>query len=120
MGHLSTHVLDTTRGKPGVGIKLVVQRLHPDRRETVSTAITNDDGRCDSPLLEGGSVPRSILSGSTTTSKRQVLKVIVNVALEESSGQSTEAVSTMRRNTPMAFLPCRKICTGSNGKPTPH
>ena len=53
MGHLSTHVLDTTRGKPGVGIKLVVQRLHPDRRETVSTAITNDDGRCDSPLLEG-------------------------------------------------------------------
>ena len=53
MGHLSTHVLDTTRGLPGAGIELVVQRLHNDRRETVSTAVTNTDGRCDSPLLEG-------------------------------------------------------------------
>ena len=53
MGHLSTHVLDTTRGKPGAGIELVVQRLVDGRRETVSTAVTNHDGRCDSPLLEG-------------------------------------------------------------------
>ena len=53
MGHLSTHVLDTTRGAPGAGIKLVVQRIYDDHRETVGTAITNDDGRCDKPLLEG-------------------------------------------------------------------
>ena len=53
MGHLSTHVLDTTRGKPGAGIELVVQRLVDGRRETVSTAVTNHDGRCDNPLLEG-------------------------------------------------------------------
>ena len=53
MGHLSTHVLDTTRGKPGAGIKLVVQRLTDEHRETVSTAVTNNDGRCDNPLLEG-------------------------------------------------------------------
>ena len=53
MGHLSTHVLDTTRGRPGAGIEIVVQRLEDGRRETVSTATTNDDGRCDSPLLEG-------------------------------------------------------------------
>ena len=53
MGHLSTHVLDTTRGRPGAGIEIVVQRLKDGRRETVSTATTNDDGRCDSPLLEG-------------------------------------------------------------------
>lgn len=53
MGHLSTHVLDTARGVPGAGIKLVVQRLHSGHRETVSTAITNDDGRCDNPLLDG-------------------------------------------------------------------
>ena len=56
MGHLSTHILDTTQGKPGAGIALVVQRLHDDgRRETVSTATTNADGRCDKALLEGDS-----------------------------------------------------------------
>lgn len=53
MGHLSTHILDTTRGKPGAGIKLVVERIENGKRTVVSTAVTNDDGRCDQALLEG-------------------------------------------------------------------
>lgn len=53
MGHLSTHILDTTRGKPGAGIKLVVERIENGQRSVVSQAVTNDDGRCDKPLLEG-------------------------------------------------------------------
>ncbi len=53
MGHLSTHILDTTRGKPGAGIKLVVERIENGERTVVSQAVTNDDGRCDKPLLEG-------------------------------------------------------------------
>ena len=53
MGKLTTHVLDTSRGTPGAGIRLFVERLDGNRRDTIATAITNDDGRCDAPLLEG-------------------------------------------------------------------
>jgi len=57
MGRLSTHVLDTSLGKPGAGISLLVERIDgPDGnggRQRVAEATTNDDGRCDVPLLEG-------------------------------------------------------------------
>jgi len=53
MGRLSTHVLDTSLGKPGTGITLLVERIDGDARHRVAEATTNDDGRCDAPLLEG-------------------------------------------------------------------
>lgn len=53
MGRLTTHVLDTSRGKPGSGIALTVERIDGEQRQQVASAITNDDGRCDAPLLEG-------------------------------------------------------------------
>ena len=52
MGRLTTHVLDTANGKPGVGIAVTVYRLDGERREVART-VTNHDGRCDRPLLEG-------------------------------------------------------------------
>lgn len=52
MGRLTTHVLDTASGTPGAGIALTVYRLDGERRQ-VAQAVTNDDGRCDQPLLEG-------------------------------------------------------------------
>ena len=52
MGRLTTHVLDTAHGKPGTGIAVTVYRLDGERREVAHT-ITNHDGRCDRPLLEG-------------------------------------------------------------------
>ena len=52
MGRLTTHVLDTARGCPGQGIKIELYRLDSGR-ELVAEAVTNDDGRCDSPILEG-------------------------------------------------------------------
>lgn len=64
MGHLSTHALDTTRGAPGAGIKRVVLRIHNNHRETVSTGSTNDDGRCDKPLLAGEAFVYSTYRGS--------------------------------------------------------
>jgi 5-hydroxyisourate hydrolase len=57
MGRLTTHVLDTAHGKPGVGIAVAVFRLDGERRE-VARAVTNDDGRCDRPLLEGAALER--------------------------------------------------------------
>jgi 5-hydroxyisourate hydrolase len=53
MGRLTTHVLDTTRGKPGHGITVALYRLDGEQRRFVTQTVTNDDGRCDAPLLEG-------------------------------------------------------------------
>ncbi|MDR5731808.1 hydroxyisourate hydrolase [Caballeronia sp. LZ025] len=53
MGKLTTHVLDTAHGRPGANIKVELFALTGDTRRAIKTTLTNDDGRCDSPLLEG-------------------------------------------------------------------
>ena len=53
MGKLTTHVLDTANGRPGAGIKVELFALTGDTRRALKTTITNDDGRCDEPLLQG-------------------------------------------------------------------
>lgn len=59
MSRLTTHVLDTAGGKPGAGIAVTVFALNAQgRREEVARAVTNDDGRCDRPLLEGAAFMR--------------------------------------------------------------
>jgi 5-hydroxyisourate hydrolase len=50
-GKLSTHVLDTTIGKPGAGVKIDLYRIEHSARQFVMTSITNADGRTDAPLL---------------------------------------------------------------------
>lgn len=52
MGALTTHVLDTSSGKPGNGIRLDLYRIDDTRRHLLR-AVTNQDGRCDEPLLQG-------------------------------------------------------------------
>jgi len=53
MGRLTTHVLDTARGRPGQGIRIEVYRLAAEGRHRLGEVVTNDDGRCDAPILEG-------------------------------------------------------------------
>ena len=53
-GRLTTHVLDTSRGCAATGVVLLLTRLSPNA-ETICRAITNTDGRCDAPLIEGPS-----------------------------------------------------------------
>ncbi|CBV41475.1 hydroxyisourate hydrolase [Halomonas elongata] len=53
MGYLTTHVLDTSSGLPGKGIRIEVYRLEGDERTRLTEVVTNDDGRCDAPILEG-------------------------------------------------------------------
>jgi 5-hydroxyisourate hydrolase len=50
MGRLTTHVLDTAHGKPGAGIQVKLFSLDGGRH-LVASAVTNDDGRTDAPLL---------------------------------------------------------------------
>lgn len=52
MGRLTTHVLDTAQGRPGRGIRVDLYRLG-EAPELLTSATTNDDGRCDEPLLSG-------------------------------------------------------------------
>ena len=49
MSGLTTHVLDTMHGRPAAGVALRLSRAG----ETITQAVTNADGRCDSPLLTG-------------------------------------------------------------------
>jgi len=50
MGRLTTHVLDTARGKPGAGIRI---ELYAGDGAKLTEVRTNADGRTDAPLLEG-------------------------------------------------------------------
>jgi 5-hydroxyisourate hydrolase len=51
MGRLTTHVLDTANGRPGNGMRINLYALDGERK-LLTTAITNDHGRTDGPLLD--------------------------------------------------------------------
>jgi len=53
MGRLTTHVLDTARGKPAAGVKIVLYRVGGDARRKIAETVTNADGRTDAPMLAG-------------------------------------------------------------------
>ena len=53
MGRLTTHVLDTARGSPASDLSIDLFRLDGDVPVLMKTTKTNDDGRCDAPLLDG-------------------------------------------------------------------
>jgi len=52
MAGLTTHVLDTTRGRPAAGVRIELFALNSgDSRTLVAQAVTNLDGRTDAPLV---------------------------------------------------------------------
>ena len=53
MGKLSTHVLDVTQGKPGAGVKVALYAINGADKVLLKNTVTNGDGRCDAPLLQG-------------------------------------------------------------------
>ena len=55
MGKLTTHVLDTASGLPAAGVAV---RLRGPDGSVIAEAVTNSDGRCEAPLLEGASFKR--------------------------------------------------------------
>jgi 5-hydroxyisourate hydrolase len=48
---LTTHVLDTMHGTPAAGLKIVLFQLAEDVSKELTTAVTNSDGRTDTPML---------------------------------------------------------------------
>lgn len=51
MAGLSTHILDTAKGSPAAGVRVELFELVDDQRRLICDAVTNDDGRTDTPLL---------------------------------------------------------------------
>jgi len=52
LGFLTTHVLDTARGTAAAGVRLRLYRVLNDAPDLIAEAVTNDDGRCDEPILK--------------------------------------------------------------------
>jgi 5-hydroxyisourate hydrolase len=55
-GSLTVHVLDTALGKPAIGLPLSLFRLGSVVRTQLGAWHTNEDGRCDAPLLVGAAL----------------------------------------------------------------
>ena len=57
-GRISTHVLDTVRGKPAAGVALeLFEVVSATEAALVARSVTNADGRTDAPLIGGRPVP---------------------------------------------------------------
>jgi 5-hydroxyisourate hydrolase len=52
-GRLTTHVLDTARGKPAAGVKIALYRVSGNSHRKIAETVTNADGRTDAPMLAG-------------------------------------------------------------------
>ena len=53
-GWLTTHVLDTARGCPAAGLRIVLSHVTPAGIEVLAETHTNTDGRTDAPILPKG------------------------------------------------------------------
>lgn len=61
MGKLTTHVLDTAHGRAGAGMRVALHALDGHgARACLVEFVTNADGRCDAPLLEGDALKPGI------------------------------------------------------------
>jgi 5-hydroxyisourate hydrolase len=52
-GRLSTHVLDTAKGRPAAGLKIQLWKIEADERRLLKEVTTSQDGRTETPLLLG-------------------------------------------------------------------
>lgn len=60
-GSLTTHALDTARGKPASGLELDLFRISESgERRHLKTARLNEDGRPGAPLLAGEDLVRGV------------------------------------------------------------
>lgn len=88
MGRLTTHVLDTTRGTPGNAIAVSLYRVEGEQRQRLKSLLTNDDGRCDQPLLENDEFKQGVYE--------LVFAVGPYFALLESIKSGSEVTSDLR------------------------
>ena len=52
MSQLTTHILDTTIGKPASGVEIILYKLQNDTWKNIANGCTNNDGRIPDLLRE--------------------------------------------------------------------
>ena len=60
MSQITTHVLDTSAGKPGNDVSVMLQQLHTHGYETIAQGITNNDGRIADLLPPDKKLPQGV------------------------------------------------------------
>lgn len=55
-GRVTTHVLDTARGKPAAGVVITLYRVTGNSHTKIAETVTNADGRTDAPMLTGAAL----------------------------------------------------------------
>ncbi len=53
MGKLTTHILDTATGAPAKEVEIKIYKRNDSSQVLIKSAKTNEDGRCNEPLLSG-------------------------------------------------------------------
>ena len=99
MPRLSTHVLDTARGRPAAGMRIELHLLIDSERRMVAEATTNADGRTDVPLLAADRLERGVYEltfhagdyfrncGVMLTTPPFLDTIVVRVGISEPGGQ---------------------------------
>jgi 5-hydroxyisourate hydrolase len=60
MSQITTHVLDTSIGRPGQGISLVLEGQHGEGWREIARGVTNNDGRVADLLAAGKTLEKGI------------------------------------------------------------
>ena len=60
MSAITTHVLDTARGRPAAGIAVVLEREHGGSWSEIGRGVTDDDGRVKALLAPGASLAAGV------------------------------------------------------------
>ncbi len=55
-GYVTTHVLDTARGKPASGLQIDIFEIDGGTRRFLGSMTTNADGRCDGPVIPADTI----------------------------------------------------------------
>lgn len=58
MSLITTHILDTSKGKPAIGVKAILSKQEDEEWQTIAGGATNEDGRI-TDLLEKNVIPQN-------------------------------------------------------------
>ncbi|CAJ2375811.1 MAG: hydroxyisourate hydrolase [Gammaproteobacteria bacterium] len=57
MSQITTHILDTSRGKPAAGVRLALRRYADGKWSELAAGVTDADGRVSDLLKDGEALP---------------------------------------------------------------
>src|SRR5262245_44955755 len=60
MSAITTHVLDTARGRPAAGLAVILEREHEAAWREIGRGVTDDDGRVRTFLAPGASLAAGV------------------------------------------------------------